>query len=84
MCSFISCSRHNVPWHEGETCNEFDARLAVQNKDHDKGSKKEVKRITKACPKKNCRLRIDKNGGCQHMTCKFPDSYVQSRSTEGF
>ena len=61
------CSYHNVPWHIDETCEQYDARVRPGIKK----SEKAVVKISKICPSKGCRRRIDKDGGCNHMTCMF-------------
>ena len=72
------CLVHNVAWHEGETCKEFDYRKSHANERHqkrqEKASNKAISRLTKKCPGRagNCGWNIEKNGGCDHMTCLFP------------
>ena len=67
-CGFISCSQHNVPWHSGQKCEEFEkTRLARRSKE-EKKTEKIIKSIAKRCP--GCRRFINKNGGCNHMNCK--------------
>jgi hypothetical protein len=68
-CGFISCFQHNVAWHSGRTCEEFEeARLTGRSEEESK-SVKVIKTIAKRCP--GCRRYINKNGGCNHMSCKF-------------
>jgi hypothetical protein len=59
----VSCDR---PWHEGETCEQYQLRI----KDHVEEEDKALKRIrdsTRPCPQ--CGKRIEKNGGCPSMHC---------------
>jgi len=65
-CSQLSCFRHDLPWHYNQTCEEVDILLA-RNVD-DLASRAYVQSNTKPCPK--CREPIEKNGGCDHMTCR--------------
>eukprot|EP00735_Rhodelphis_limneticus_P001262 TRINITY_DN11846_c0_g1::TRINITY_DN11846_c0_g1_i1::g.16418::m.16418 TRINITY_DN11846_c0_g1::TRINITY_DN11846_c0_g1_i1::g.16418 ORF type:complete len:284 (+),score=29.45,sp/Q6T486/RBRA_DICDI/29.71/4e-25,IBR/PF01485.16/4e+03,IBR/PF01485.16/1.1e+02,IBR/PF01485.16/2e-11,IBR/PF01485.16/2.2e-09,IBR/PF01485.16/4.4e+03,zf-C3HC4_2/PF13923.1/0.004,zf-C3HC4_2/PF13923.1/5.1e+03,zf-C3HC4_2/PF13923.1/1.5e+02,zf-C3HC4_2/PF13923.1/1.1e+03,Baculo_RING/PF05883.6/9.1,Baculo_RING/PF05883.6/0.026,zf-C3HC4/PF00097.20/0. len=67
MCRSKSCFTHDVPWHTSRSCAEYDRDLdqtdvaAMQHY---------VNRRTKPCP--ICSMRIEKNGGCDHMTCRRP------------
>ena len=53
-----------MPWHEGLTCSEYDNI----RRGSDQQTQDLLERETKQCPK--CGVRITKNGGCDHMTCK--------------
>ena len=66
-CKASSCSRHDRPWHRGETCEAYDRRTRRQRKG-DKASEKKVKEMTKSCPR--CRKDVYKYSGCDHITCK--------------
>lgn len=68
-CGFVSCAQHNVPWHSGENCEEYDKRVKAGEDFGDKKSRKTIRRIAKRCP--GCQRYINKNGGCQHMSCKL-------------
>ena len=71
-CGFRSCFTHEIPWHKGLNCMEFDkihetdilrkAREAME-------FEQKYGRGMKPCPK--CRAAILKNGGCDSMICKF-------------
>ena len=71
-CGFCICFKHQVPWHTGYTCWNYDTShpesQAVQS------SEKVIGDISKACPGppggKGCGWRVQKNGGCLHMRCK--------------
>ena len=62
-CGRSTCFSHRIPWHEGVTCDEYDE----SDLSNDPKSKKYLKRFAKQCPK--CRAKIEKNDGCDHMTC---------------
>jgi hypothetical protein len=69
---------HEDTWHEGETCREYDYRKS-REKERDqqiqeKASVKAISLLTKKCPGKGgkCGWNIEKNGGCDHITCLFP------------
>ncbi|KAF8848703.1 hypothetical protein BDZ45DRAFT_605495 [Acephala macrosclerotiorum] len=67
-CSFKSCATHNIPWHEGETCAQYDYRVSGRKAKYDeRATKEKIKQTTKACPK--CKANIEKRDGCDHMTC---------------
>lgn len=69
-CEKTSCVVHNVAWHKGETCAEYDYRTNGKlKKAEEEASRKVVEKTTKACP--GCKRPIEKNRGCDHMTCKF-------------
>jgi len=66
-CRFRFCFNCKTDeWHQGATCEKFQQ----WKRDNDQaGAKFEewAKLHTKACPK--CGKKIEKNGGCDHMTC---------------
>jgi len=64
-CQKRSCFTHDVPWHEGRTCKDYDDLLA---QDCSEIANEEYKRrMTKPCPQ--CKTSIEKSSGCDHMTC---------------
>lgn len=68
-CGFRLCIHHKVPWHEGDTCKEYDYRTNGSLKRvEEQSSEKTKKDTTKPCPK--CKAPIEKNDGCDHMRCK--------------
>lgn len=72
-CGTKSCIiHHNVPWHEGMTCKEYDndyRRDPKKKKREEAASKKLMEESTKRCPGRNCGAPIEKSAGCDHMTC---------------
>jgi hypothetical protein len=68
-CGVLACLHHNIAWHHGETCPEYDRRVAATQARAEYKSEKEIKRVAKRCP--GCRRFINKNRGCNHMTCKL-------------
>jgi len=66
-CRFKSCFTHDVPWHDGVTCNDFTVMLL---NNVDKATTAYFSSVTKPCP--GCNKSIEKNGGCDHMTCRRP------------
>ncbi|KAF2876945.1 hypothetical protein BDV95DRAFT_465034, partial [Massariosphaeria phaeospora] len=86
-CKASHCIVHQIPWHKGETCAEYDYRCALptpsflvsvvnslhrtdgtRKKAEEEASKKLIKETAKKCP--GCKWNIEKNTGCDHMTCK--------------
>ncbi|KAI1342463.1 hypothetical protein F5Y15DRAFT_305025 [Xylariaceae sp. FL0016] len=65
-CKHYSCAQHQIPWHHGETCEQYDRRTRKQRK-NDRLSEKHVKEITKPCP--GCDKNVNKYSGCDHITC---------------
>ena len=73
QCGHRSCINHKVPWHDGLTCAQLDTKLARRNRRRmreEAKSQKLVDEISQQCPGKNCGWRIEKNQGCDHMTCR--------------
>ncbi|KUJ07627.1 uncharacterized protein LY89DRAFT_359859 [Mollisia scopiformis] len=66
-CGFSSCSFHNVPWHVGQTCEQYGENIITNPTEEDKKTEKIIKRLAKRCP--GCKRYITKVGGCQHMSC---------------
>ena len=66
-CGAKSCFIHGVPWHKGYTCDAYDAThpdaVSLMT------SEERIERTAKRCPGKGCTYYIEKNGGCDHMTC---------------
>ncbi|KAI1120905.1 hypothetical protein F5Y10DRAFT_113425 [Nemania abortiva] len=65
-CKHYSCVRHDVPWHRGETCKDYDRRTQRQRRSR-KLSEKTVRKTTKPCP--GCKKDVNKYSGCDHITC---------------
>ncbi|KAK4166392.1 hypothetical protein QBC43DRAFT_17163 [Cladorrhinum sp. PSN259] len=67
-CSFVMCFEHQVAWHEGMSCQEYDeSRNRNSNSDNDAKTREWIIRNTKPC---TCGARVEKRGGCWHMTCR--------------
>jgi hypothetical protein len=63
VCNRSTCFFHHVPWHEGLTCEEYD----IFGSSNEAITLKYLKTFAKQCPK--CKVNIEKNKGCDHMTC---------------
>ncbi|KAI9642074.1 hypothetical protein NHQ30_009945 [Ciborinia camelliae] len=68
-CGFKTCFTHSIPWHTGLTCSQYDIkkRQRAERQIQEDESQKQMEKSTKRCP--NCQVRIEKNHGCDHMTC---------------
>jgi hypothetical protein len=66
-CAFEMCFKHQVPWHAGLSCIQYDKRMA-HGEDEEK-TEVWKKQHTKACPGANCAKPLVKGEGCFHMTC---------------
>ena len=62
-CHQKTCFIHRVSWHEGMTCEEYDEQADPVYE----LSRQWIVTHTKKCPK--CPWQIEKNYGCDHMTC---------------
>jgi hypothetical protein len=67
-CGFKQCTKHGRKWHISETCNQYDARVENKRRSQEIASEKWKAKATKLCY--NCRVPIEKNGGCDSMWCK--------------
>jgi hypothetical protein len=68
-CRKSHCVVHNVKWHDGESCAEYDYRIGSLKKKEEEASRLLVEEISKQCP--GCKRPVEKVDGCDHMTCKF-------------
>ena len=62
-CRQKTCFVHKVRWHEGLTCDEFSYNIGT----NDGESQEWILTNAKKCPR--CPYHIQKNDGCDHMTC---------------
>lgn len=68
-CKASHCVAHQIPWHRKESCAQYDYRTDSKiKKAEDSASRKLIKELAKKCP--GCKWNIEKNNGCDHMTCK--------------
>jgi hypothetical protein len=66
VCHRPSCRVCRTRWHHSMTCDEF--RQQRSYSETEQQSMDLIQRTTKACPR--CQNSIEKNRGCQHMTCR--------------
>lgn len=81
-CSHKVCAIHENAWHEGETCENYDrrslSRKAQENREQEAASLAAIRKMSKKCPGLDCNYYIEKNSGCDHMTCEFREIYMCS------
>lgn len=70
-CNFKMCFVHKLPWHEGKTCAEYDAERGEEIRSQEAASRQVIAETATICPNIKCGIPIQKNGGCDHMTCEF-------------
>ncbi|CAF0946239.1 unnamed protein product [Adineta ricciae] len=68
MCSSVFCFECSKQWHEPVQCSVLQ-KWEQKNQDESMNGKWIIAN-TKECPK--CHSSIEKNGGCNHMTCRKP------------
>ncbi|KAK3626169.1 hypothetical protein LTR56_019957 [Elasticomyces elasticus] len=68
-CGAKACVPCDRPFHEGETCSEYQERRKFQTETQDKASEKFIKKQCKQCPNAECKKSIEKNGGCDAVYC---------------
>jgi len=65
-CKFAFCFKCKEEWHADFSCEQYQ-QWKLENSEADKRYAEWVKLHAKECPK--CHSQIEKNGGCNHMTC---------------
>lgn len=65
-CGKKTCVRHKIRWHTGMTCAQYDLSLTASK--NNMATNRWLRTNTKQCPK--CAVNIEKNDGCDHMTCR--------------
>jgi len=66
-CRFTFCFKCKEEWHADVTCEQYQ-QWKIENNESEARYIDWVRNNTKQCPK--CKVQIEKNGGCNHMTCK--------------
>lgn len=69
-CGFLQCVKHEVPWHDGQSCRAYDRKGPRFKIITEKASSAQVRSTSKTCPGINCGAKIFRSGGCDHMTCE--------------
>ncbi|TGO47478.1 hypothetical protein BOTNAR_0523g00020 [Botryotinia narcissicola] len=73
-CKFKTCVKHKLPWHQGQSCDEFDVDDSqIERLEQDEATAKLLAKDSRICPKcKECVVRSD---GCDHMECRCGNSW---------
>lgn len=66
-CKFCFCFNCKEQWHADATCAQYQAWKRDAGADGEKNVQAWMRQHTKQCPA--CKAHIEKNGGCNHMTC---------------
>jgi len=66
-CKFCFCFKCKEEWHADSSCEDYQ-KWKLENNEGEAKYAEWVKQNARECPK--CRAYIEKNGGCNHMTCK--------------
>ena len=75
-CEFRQCIRHKQQWHQDETCQQYDCRIADgEARKAEKRSERFIRSNAKQCPNKSCGWWIMKLDGCDHMKCMFQSDW---------
>ncbi len=73
-CNFTFCRKCRVQWHADATCEQF-KQWQLENGQGEARFDEWRKKHTRPCPK--CKSPIEKNGGCNHMSCQKPGCGAQ-------
>ncbi|KAK5117972.1 hypothetical protein LTR62_004016 [Meristemomyces frigidus] len=71
-CGYQQCLLHRIPWHSGESCAAYSYRTSAEGRAAAEAEKKSevlMEKLSKRCPGQGCGWRIEKVGGCEHMSC---------------
>ncbi|KAG9085289.1 hypothetical protein FS749_004561 [Ceratobasidium sp. UAMH 11750] len=71
-CGAESCFTHDMPWHTGLTCSQYDSKTRKTRSEGIRANQKYLSKHAKACPNPKCGRMIEKINGCDHMTCARP------------
>lgn len=84
-CSSKTCVRHDVLWHSGVSCEEYDLSMQEEKCADDTSNLKYLEQQTRICP--GCGVRVEKESelDCNAMThCQFGDEgCLRRRRTTG-
>ncbi|KAK5123829.1 hypothetical protein LTR85_002465 [Meristemomyces frigidus] len=68
-CGARACVPCDRPYHDGETCAQYQKRRARQTTAEEQATAKTIEAKCKKCPNAACGKNIEKNGGCDAVYC---------------
>lgn len=87
-CGASACASCHSPWHDGETCEQYMTRTALNIAETHFVENRSERPIV-GCP--SCQAKIQKTEGCDHMECRCGaefcygcQAYYLSARTEGW
>ncbi|KAF8864518.1 hypothetical protein BDZ45DRAFT_14305 [Acephala macrosclerotiorum] len=71
-CGYGTCIQHQIAWHDGQTCEDYDLWKAdnLHRDEENAASEAEIRNNAKRCPA--CFAPSVKISGCDHVTCQNP------------
>src|SRR5690606_32753996 len=63
-----TCIKHKTKWHDGETCDEYDARISCEMKEEERQSEEEITKYNK-CPQCNRPYFKGDENECDRLIC---------------
>ena len=70
QCNRKTCCTHRTVYHDGSTCQQYDSQLKASS-DAAALTARYMASTDNCKPCPRCGVAIDKNGGCDHMTCRM-------------
>jgi len=67
-CGDLACVPCDRPYHDGETCAQYQKRLRFTEKEKEAATAKTIKKVCKPCP--GCAANVEKDGGCDQVICE--------------
>jgi len=78
-CQYKTCVTHKLPWHEGMTCEQFDADDSqIDRLEQEEATAKLLAESSRVCPL--CGEGVFKDVGCDHLHCKSLLAFSNSTS----
>eukprot|EP01068_Selenidium_serpulae_P006787 Selendium_serpulae@DN4511_c0_g1_i1.p1 len=73
-CAFEYCVNCEAPWHQESTCEEFQEWKKANADGDNHMARLQDERQVQPCP--NCKNGVERNGGCDQMTCRCGTRFV--------
>ncbi|KAF7874823.1 hypothetical protein EAF04_001997 [Stromatinia cepivora] len=73
-CKFKTCVKHMLPWHEGQSCDDFDIEDSqIERLEQEEATAKLLAKDSRMCPQ--CQECVVRSEGCDHMQCRCGKSW---------